>query len=203
MSGSEINIASYNQICNEWLAARSKMPINRCIADFTKLLKANGSVLDIGCGGGYPIDVYLEEKGFCVTGIDISDKMIEKANSLNLPNAEFIQQDLLSFSTEKKYDGIIAFDSLWHIEKEHQREIYKKLSSLAADRSYLLFTHGKQENITVGEMFGEKFYYAALDKKEVHLLLEANGFRVISSIEDYAEQTTGDRDLLIVAQKVF
>jgi 2-polyprenyl-3-methyl-5-hydroxy-6-metoxy-1,4-benzoquinol methylase len=34
------------------------------------------AILDVGCGGGIPIAKYLVEKGFRVTGIDSSEKMI-------------------------------------------------------------------------------------------------------------------------------
>jgi 2-polyprenyl-3-methyl-5-hydroxy-6-metoxy-1,4-benzoquinol methylase len=56
-------------------------------------LKANlpegAEVLDVGCGNGV-ISRGLGEKGFVVKGVDVSEKAIERAKSLNtLPNVRF------------------------------------------------------------------------------------------------------------------
>ena len=95
----------------------------------------------------------------------------------------------------------IAFDTFFHFSKERQADIYRIVSGWLNGGGYLLFTHGKSENEKEGEMFGEKFYYSALDVKIVHALLKKNGFKIESSIEDYEEPTTGQRDLLIIAKK--
>jgi len=51
------------------------------ITDFLKSsLPANASVLDVGCGNGV-ISRHLGRFGFRVTGIDVSEKAIEKANA--------------------------------------------------------------------------------------------------------------------------
>lgn len=48
---------------------------------------------------------------------------------------------------------------------------------------------------------GGLFYHSALDLEKVHNLLKQNGLGILSSQEDYAEETTGDRELLIIAKK--
>lgn len=50
-------------------------------------------------------------------------------------------------------------------------------------------------------MWDEPFYHSALDLKTVHNLLIQNGFSILTSIENYQEETTGSRDLLIIAKK--
>lgn len=52
--------------------AKIPQSINQCIVDFANNLSPNSRVLDIGCGTGYPIALYLSKQGFQVTGIDIS-----------------------------------------------------------------------------------------------------------------------------------
>lgn len=122
--------SSYNKISNFWNDFRRKTPINKCIIDFAKVLKPNSKILDIGCGTGYPIASYLSQQGFIVTGIDISEEMIKKAQNLNLPNATFLVEDILNFKSKEKYDAVIAFDSIWHIAHDNQK---KNLSN------YILF----------------------------------------------------------------
>jgi predicted TPR repeat methyltransferase len=157
--------------------------------------------LDIGCGTGYPIAKYLSERGFIITGIDISENMIRKALEQNMVNAEFYVCDFFEFKPFEKYDGIIAFDSFFHFPKEKQTEIYTKISGLMNIGAYILFTHGKKEGEIKGRMFGELFYYSSLEKEIVHKLLLDNGFNIELSIENYKETNT-ERDLLIIAKKV-
>lgn len=198
----DINRNSYNRICEQWHDFRRKTIINQCAADFIKYLKPNSNILDIGCGTGYPIAAYLSEQGFKVTGIDISERMIEKAKELKLINATFFIKDILEFETAEKYDGVIAFDSLWYISHDKQAEIYRIVSSLMNVGGYFLFTHGKNNGTIMGKMFGEEFCYSALDAEDVFKILAKNGFGVISAVEDYEEETTGDRELLVIAQKI-
>lgn len=196
------NSTSYDLICDDWQKFRNSTKINKCIVDFCNLIIPNGKVLDVGCGTGYPVAQYLAEHNFYVTGIDISEKMIEKANRLQLKNANFIHKDILNYLTDKLYDGVIAFDSIWHIAKDKQADVYRKIASLMNCGAYFLFTHGKQNGETVGTMFNQKFYYSALNIEELQSILSQAGLKIISLIENYKEQTTGERDLLVVAKKV-
>lgn len=197
-----VNQKSYDKICEQWHDYRRKSKINTCIVDFAKRIKPGGKILDIGCGTGYPIGQYFSDHGFSVTGIDVSKKMLEKAVSLHLPNARFILKGLLEFVPSEQYDGVVAFDSLWYIAKNRQTEIYGLVGSWMKKGAYFLFTHGKTDGEISGEMYGQPFHYSALCVNEVHALLLKNGFRIESSVENYREATTGDRDLLIVAEKI-
>lgn len=196
-----MNKRSYNKICDLWSEYRFGQPINKCIVDFVKYLKPNSKILDIGCGSGYPIDKYLDDLNFAVCGIDISDKMILKSKALNLKNANFLNIDIMEYNSNEVYDAIIAFDSLFHLSMNQQALVYDKISSLLKNDGYLLFTHGKNKSQIIGKMFNEEFYYSALDKDELINILNNNGFSIIELYEDYKEETTGDRELLIIAKK--
>lgn len=195
------NARSYNLICGQWHTYRTTKPVNRCIAEFAAMIEPGSAVLDVGCGTGYPTASYLSERGYRVTGIDISDEMIRLARDATIPNTEFLVCDLLEYRPSKTFDAVIAFDSLWHIPLERQERIYGIIGDLVRRGGYFLFTHGKRHGSVSGQMFGQTFTYSALDAIAVHDLLNQNGFEVLSSIEDYAEETTGDRELLIIARK--
>lgn len=192
----------YDEICPQWDEYRKKTSVNKCIADFSRRLKPNSSILDVGCGTGYPIDFFLSERGFRITGIDSSAKMIEKAASLKLKNTEYHVAELFGFRTEEKFDAIIAFDCLWHIGHDKQKYIYGTIASLIKKGGYFIFTHGKKDGEIYGEMMGQTFYYSALDAEEVKKILISEGFEIISFTENYKERTTGDRELLVEARKL-
>lgn len=195
-------INPYDEICPQWDEYRKKTSVNKCIADFSRRLKPNSSILDVGCGTGYPIDFFLSERGFRITGIDSSAKMIEKAASLKLKNTEYHVAELFGFRTEEKFDAIIAFDCLWHICHDNQKYIYGTIASLIKKGGYFIFTHGKKDGEIYGEMMGQTFYYSALDAEEVKKILISEGFEIISFTKNYKERTTGDRELLVEARKL-
>ena len=197
-----LNASAYDEIADEWHKFRKTCKVNKCVKEFCSLLPEGANVLDAGCGTGYPISAYLSECGFKVTGFDPSEKMLEKAKALNLRNAKFYKSDFLNFKTDLLFDAVIAFDCLWYIEHERQREIYEKAASLLKNGGYFMFTHGRTNGEIYGEMFEENFRYAALDLDTVIKLLRENGFETLRIETDYKEITTGTRDLLVFARKV-
>jgi 2-polyprenyl-3-methyl-5-hydroxy-6-metoxy-1,4-benzoquinol methylase len=198
----DINKYSYDLIADEWASQRNKRPVDSCIVGFASLLKKGGTILDVGCGTGCPIDTFLTERGFKVTGIDISEKMIEKAKALNLKSASFAVEDIMDFQSQQKFDGIIAFDSIWHLPLVKQEKVYALLSSLLKKGGFLLFTSGKERGEIEGEMFNHRFSYSCLGCQELKKALEKSGLSIRDFILDYKEKTSGSRDLLVVAEKV-
>lgn len=87
-------------------------------------IKEGDKVLDVACGTGV-ITPRLAKRSKClVKGIDISDKMIEKANEKFKDNllVSFSCQDFLSFD-EKEYDVIVIYNAYPHFLS---REAFKE-----------------------------------------------------------------------------
>ena len=195
-----LNRKSYNKIAERWAESRDNSFLSKLVVEFASKIKSGGKVLDIGCGTGFPIATYLSELGFTVTGIEISEKLLQKAIDRKLPNTEFYLCDFFDFEPRDKYDGIIAFDSFFHFPKDKQKLIYRRVSDWMKNDAHLLFTHGSKDGEVEGEMFDEMFYYSSLSKNEVDLLLSDAGFEIVWSKEMYTEKDM-DRDMVILARK--
>ena len=195
------NTSSYNKIADRWDEIRRSKPVDPILVSFADRLPVHASVLDIGCGSGYPIDVFLAGKGFRVTGIDPSEKMLEKAISLKLEKATYSLTDLFGFQPEETYDAVVAFDSIFHIPFERQKDIYPRVSSFLKQNGLFLFTHGKRGGTVCGRMFGEPFSYSALDIEELKTGLNDSGLEIEAFHEDYRDRITGTRDHLVLARK--
>lgn len=180
------NKVSYDKIAEQWTTVRKDMQVSKLVIDFAKQVKPNGSILDIGCGSGLPITKYLCDKGFAVTGIDYSDKMIEIAKKSSIP-ANFILSDFFDFTISEKFDGIIAWDSLWHIAKSKQESIYPKISNLLKPNGLFLFTHGNVDNEHIDTMMGEEFYYSALSEAEIVENINRNNLVMEYSYRNFTE----------------
>lgn len=92
---------------------------------FISLLPRRAQILDIGCGPGRDAD-YFTTKGFCVTGVDLSEKLLEVARA-RVPQARFSKQDFRRLRFLKQsFDGIWACASLLHL---HRAEVPQVLEN--------------------------------------------------------------------------
>jgi 2-polyprenyl-3-methyl-5-hydroxy-6-metoxy-1,4-benzoquinol methylase len=192
------NIKAYQKMASKWKEVRDSLSMPNCVIDFAKEIPSGGQILDVGCGTGYPIASWFANHGYHVTGIDFVSNMIEYANQLNLNNAEFILSDLINFHPNKKFDGIVAFDVLFHLSIEQQLPALTHLASLLKPNGSILFTHGKKMGEITGKMFDETFYYSSLKTSDYVKHAKSLGLSVTTLIEDYKEPTVGERDLLMV-----
>jgi len=201
MTGIEMNKQSYNKIARKWADVRNTSFVSKLVVAFAEKITSGGSILDVGCGTGQPLASYLCNKGFEVTGVDASERMIEMAQSANLPNAEFITSDFFDYQPTKQFDGVLAWDSFFHFPREKQPLIYPMVSDLLKPGGYLLFTCGDADGEHVDHMMGEPFYYSALPKDTIRQLLAGNGFTLEYAHENFVEKRT-QRDLVILAKKL-
>lgn len=96
----------------------------------TKLPK-DAVVLDVGCGNGV-ISRSLGEQGFHVKGIDISEKTIEKARSLNkFPNVKFEVKSAEQLVADgQRYHAVICSEVLEHLHQPEKllKVLYQSLT---------------------------------------------------------------------------
>ena len=76
----EQNKQAYNKIADQWAESRDGSFLSKLVVEFASKVKPKGKILDIGCGTGFPIDTYLSNREFAVTGIDFSEKTFTKSN---------------------------------------------------------------------------------------------------------------------------
>ena len=88
--------------------------VHRLIQKFSPGAK---SILNLGCGTGQH-DILLAEKGYSVTGVDLSEEMLcaakakildNKANGLDVT---FCQRDVRNLVLDQKFDAVV---SLFHV----------------------------------------------------------------------------------------
>lgn len=102
-------------------------------------ITTNSKILDVGCGNGN-ISIFLGQQGFQVLGIDISEKAISKAKSINtLENVDFkvLSAEDLCYANEK-YDAIICSEVLEHLNRPD--EILQYIHRLLKDDGVLIVT---------------------------------------------------------------
>lgn len=142
---------------------------------FMALLPAGGAVLDIGCGSGAPVATALEGAGFVVTGLDTSAPLLGLARA-RLPEAAWIEGDMREMALGRRFDGLIAWDSVFHLGHDDQRRMFPRFAAHAAPGAPLMFTAGPAHGVAIGRYRGEPLFHASLDPTEYRALLAAHGF---------------------------
>ena len=183
--------SSYDEIAEQWHThGRGQAYVDRVLAYVDMILadlRPDARVLDLGCGTGNPIAKYVVERGFRVVGVDHSIKMLEIAKGV-VAEAELVQGDIVTVEFANRFAGIIAWDSVFHVERKYHGAIYRKLANALEPGGRLLLAVGGSDarsdcNDSSGEgftseMFGHTFFYSGYDPAVARQMLEAEGFEI-------------------------
>ncbi|MCZ7468015.1 class I SAM-dependent methyltransferase [Agrobacterium sp. O3.4] len=145
---------------------------------FISLLPGGGSILDIGCGSGEPIAGYFITNGYDVTGIDASLPLIELCRS-RFPENLWAVTDMRELALGRRFDGLIAWHSFFHLKPVDQRLMFGIFRQHANDGAALMFTAGPGQGEAIGTFHGKPLYHASLAREDYESLLAANGFRLL------------------------
>lgn len=146
---------------------------------FLALLAPGASVLDIGCGSAEPIARYLIENGFAVSGVDSSPPLVELCRA-RFPDRDWQVADMRALALGRKFDGLLAWDSFFHLTPEDQRGMFAVFRAHAAAGAALMFTSGPSHGEAIGSFGGEPLYHGSLAPSEYRALLAENGFDVVA-----------------------
>lgn len=161
-------------------AQRGKSLFERGWLDrFTAMVPPGGTVLDLGCGSGEPIARHLVDSGFRVSGVDSSPAMIAYGRA-RFPDQDWQVADMRGLALGRRFGGILAWNSFFHLDPGDQRRMFPVFRDHAADGAALMFTSGPSHGVAMGRFEGEPLFHSSLDPAEYRALLEANGFRVVA-----------------------
>ena len=170
----------YDRHAETWDRERSRNLVERVWLDrFLSLVRLGGAVLDVGCGSGEPIGRYLMDAGHLVVGVDASPNMIAICRQ-RFPAGDWRVADMRALNLGQVFDGIVAWDSFFHLSRDDQRQVLPLLARHAAPSAALLFTSGPADGVATGSYHGEPLHHASLDPQEYRTLLVQNQFEVVA-----------------------
>jgi SAM-dependent methyltransferase len=172
--------ADYDLIADDFNNARQELLEREkpYFLQFVSDLPAQSSVIDVGCGTGMPIARYLIEHGHKVIGIDASEKLIGKARQ-NFPAAEFEIVDMRTFNPLEKFDGLVAWDSLFFLHPSEHERMYQKLVSWLNTGGLLIGSVGGSAGHFTSPMFGHDFEFGAVEPDTAKAIFERAGCKVL------------------------
>jgi SAM-dependent methyltransferase len=173
-------ISLYEEHAAAWDETRGReLKERQWIDAFAALVPPGGSILDLGCGSGEPVARHLIELGYRVTGLDSSPSLVAMCRE-RFPDHEWQVGDMRALELGRRFDGILAWYSFFHLHFDDQRAMFPRFAAHARPGTPLTFTSGPLHGEATGEWQGEPLYHASLSEEEYRELLEANDFEVLS-----------------------
>ena len=197
MEQNVINKDGYNKIAAKYNEERHIYNNEKELEQFINFLPKNAKVLDAGCGGG-SVAKFLVSKGFIVTGIDISSKMLEIARK-EVPEAEFIECDMTKIAfPEDSFDGIVSLYAIFHVPKEKHKLLFRKFHEIMKHRGILFFCVGSEEWEGSDDYLGTRIFWSNFSPEKTKHLVEEENFEIIY---DEILERGGEKQYWIFARK--
>ena len=172
---------------------------HRHFSDFANIavalaLPAGARILDVGCGSGW-LSEYFARLGYDVTGADISDELVAMAAErvARIPynvdhetalRCRFLVQDIEAGPLPEKFDAVICYDSLHHMEDE--RAVLRHIAAMLDQGGLLFILEGHKppaNSPTEAELCAVMRRYETLESpfsyEYLLELLDQNGFAVV------------------------
>ena len=178
----------YESISAEWLARRgnSKTRSNAIgvkeVRKWAKALPHGSSVIDLGCGPGFPLTAVLVEEGLQVFGVDGSPSFVA-AFQQNLPGTPIICESVLeSRFFDRTFDAVVSIGLIFLLKAEEQHRLIRRFADALVPGGRLLFTSTAQPHVWNDVMIGMESI--SLGGEEYRRHLSAVGLSVTSEYED-------------------
>ncbi len=183
---------SYDLIADKWHAnVRDDSYVRRVLRYVDRILEGlptGAKVLDLGCSTGNPIAKHVVQRGYRLTGVDQSQRMLEIAQR-EVPEAEFIHADMVEVDLQDRFAAAIAWDSAFHVARKYHSALYQKLAQALQPEGKLLLSVGgtdpgdfsSSESDAEGftsEMHGHTFFYSGYEPGVARKLIESAGFEI-------------------------
>jgi SAM-dependent methyltransferase len=181
----------YEAISQEFLARRGNS-MSRSIAigvkevrKWAKKLPRASSVIDLGCGPGFPITVVLVEEGLQVFGVDAAPSFVA-AFQRNLPGTPIICESVLASRLfDRTFDAVLSIGLMFLLKAEEQHRLIQRFAEILVPGGRLLFTSTAKPAAWNDAMTG--LGSISLGAEEYRKLLGASGISVAEEYEDAGE----------------
>lgn len=177
----------YNRFAKTYENNRNLFDMTDVIADFDQRLPCRpGCMLDLGCGAGEPFPAYFIARGWQVTGVDFSSRMLAMASRFQ-PKMKTVFADICAVEfPENTFDAVTAIYCLFHIEYEKHEKIFQNIYRWLLPGGKSLFTYATRE-YTGAEIFngykefmGEQLFYSHTTPDKLKSMLQSIGFAIES-----------------------
>lgn len=138
---SDDSAAAYEKHARAFLDARDRSTVGAAVVDrWARSLASGAEVLEIGCGGGYPVTRVLRDAGLRLWAIDASPRLISefKARFGDVPVE--CSHAIASTYFDREFDAVIAIGLMFLLSPEDQETLIHRVSASLREGGRWLFT---------------------------------------------------------------
>ena len=155
------------------------------VRKWARTLPRSSSVIDLGCGPGFPITTVLVEEGLHVFGVDAAPSFVA-AFQRNLPGTpiicEAVQESRLF---DRTFDAALAWGLMFLLQAEEQHRLIQRFAEILVPGGRLLFTSTAKPAVWKDAMTGLESL--SVGAEQYRKLLGAVGISVAEEYEDEGE----------------
>jgi SAM-dependent methyltransferase len=155
------------------------------VRKWARTLPRGSSVIDLGCGPGFPITAVLVDEGLHVFGVDAAPSFVA-AFKRNLPGipvvCESVQESKLF---DRTFDAVLAWRLMFLLQAEDQHRLIQRFAEILVPGARLLFTSTAKPAAWNDGMTGLEAL--SLGAEQYGKLLGAVGISVAEEYEDEGE----------------
>jgi len=181
----ELNKKAWNNIGKKVSSPYIEQPkFKEMFEEFCSKLPQHAEVLDVGCGSGIPITKALADKGFRITGTDISEKMVAAAKE-NIPGGDFECKSMTEMEYKEEFDGAISNYSMLLLDPHNFKKAASRIIAALKKGGYFLLAlnepgpegHNEEENYT--KIMGQRMYSRPYTEREIKDIFCPSGTEII------------------------
>ncbi|WP_026240793.1 class I SAM-dependent methyltransferase [Thiobacillus thioparus] len=184
---------AYESRAHEFLRSRDPSSIGTQVVDqWARSLRRGATVIELACGGGYPISRVLDAAGLKLWAVDSSPTLLAEFQS-RFPNipiqcARVQESDFFG----RNFDGVIAIGLLFLLSESDQIDLIARVVEILVPNGRFLFMAPIQVGIWKDLSTGVEC--SSLGQERYGELLRNAGFRVLATYTDKGENNYYDAE---------
>jgi SAM-dependent methyltransferase len=134
----------YEGVASEFLAGRGSAHSAgigvQTVRNWARTLPAGATVIDLGCGSGFPITQILVTAGLNVYALDAAPSLVQ-AFRHNLPNIPVVCESVQNSAFfNRTFEAVVAWGLIFLLTPEDQQQLLQRIAGILAPEGRLLFT---------------------------------------------------------------
>jgi cyclopropane fatty-acyl-phospholipid synthase-like methyltransferase len=174
---------AYEARAHEFLRARDKSPIGTRIVDrWSRNLRRGATVIELACGGGYPVTQALSRAGLQLWAVDSSPTLVAEFQSrfpaIPVQCARVQESDFF----DRTYDAAIAIGLIFLLSEPDQSALISRISKILVPGGRFLFMAPVEKGDWTDMNTGLEC--RSLGRAGYEKYLSDAGFRVVATFTD-------------------
>jgi cyclopropane fatty-acyl-phospholipid synthase-like methyltransferase len=174
---------AYEAHAHDFLRDRDRSPTGTHAVDrWSRSLRKGANVIELGCGGGYPVTRVLRAAGLQLWAVDSSPTLVAEFQSrfpaIPIQCARVQESDFF----DREYEAAIAIGLIFLLSESDQAALISRVSRILVGKGRFLFTApietGSWSDMNTGHEC------RSLGQASYESLLKDAGFRVVATFAD-------------------